>query len=184
MPSLPSLDADIRLTGIVDDAMLRSFLDQVGALTDKPTVVLELTTTGGDAEVARRIALDVRLLREHGGKDVFFFGKSTIYSAGVTVMSAFAVERRFVSADASLLIHERRLEKDVQLAGALRANIARVMDLLAELEHGQALERDGFEDLVRGSTLSVDALMARVMTANWYLRAPEALRLGLVAALV
>lgn len=184
MSELPSLTPDVRLSGTVDEAMLRSFLEQTARVADQPRVVIEMTTTGGDADVARRIALDVRLLRERADKDLYFFGKSTIYSAGVTVMSAFPVGRRFLSADASLLIHERRLEKQVHLSGALRASAAVVKDLLAEIENSLALERDGFADLIRGSSLSMETLMDRVMTSNWYLRAPEALRLGLAAAVI
>lgn len=99
-------------------------------------------------------------------------------------MSAFPVERRFVSRDVSLLVHERKMEKEVKLAGPLRSSAGRVKDLLAEIEHGQELEREGFADLVRGSSLSLDALLERVMDSSWYLRGPEALKLGLVAGLV
>jgi ATP-dependent Clp protease protease subunit len=183
--TLPTLHPQIRLSGKVDDRMLGSFLDQLAPLRDgTDPIVVEVTTTGGDAEIGRRLALEVRLLRERGGRDVWFFGKSTVYSAGVTLMAAFPVERRVVSADVSLLVHERRLDKELKLSGPLRAEIAIVKDLLAQLEHGQALERDGFEDLVRGSRLDHDALMQRVLNANWYLRAPEALELGLVGEVV
>lgn len=185
LPKLPSLRADVRLNGEIDDNLLRDFLGQLDAVATKTgPIVVEMTTTGGDADIGRRMALEIRLLRERAGKDLWFFGKSTVYSSGVTVMSAFPVERRFLSDEASLLVHQRWLERDLKLSGSLRTTIAQVKDLLAELDHGQSLEHDAIADLVRGTPLSIDEVMARIMDVDWYLRAPEALRLGLVAGLV
>ena len=83
-----------------------------------------------------------------------------------------------------LLIHERRIERTVQLSGALRSAISVAQDLLAELESGQQLERRGFERLVAGSQLSAEALLERVLHKDWYMTAEEALALKLVAGLV
>ena len=187
VPALPSASstADIRLFGNVNDVMLADFLGQLDRARQRPgPLLIELTTTGGDADVGRRIALEMRLLAENRGEPVYFLGKTVIYSAGVTVMSAFPAARRFLSADAVLLIHERRMEKTVHFSGALRASLALAHDLLAEIENGQMLERQGFEDLIRGSQLTMDEVMRRVQTANWYVPADEALRLGLVAGLI
>ena len=181
----------IRLFGKVDADMLRSFFEQLDALRDAPgPLVIDLTTEGGDADIGRRLALEVRLLREaraaRGEDDgrVCFFGKSVVYSAGVTVMSAFPVADRWLAAGTSLLIHERKLDKTVQLSGPLRAVVSVARDLLSEIENGQKLERDGFADLVRGSGIGMDELMREVGTANWYLSADEALARGLVAGLL
>lgn len=183
MTQLPHLEADVRLSGNVDEAMLTNLLAQLVSVTGKDgPLVLELTTTGGDADVGRRIALELRMLQRQ--RDIFFLGKTTVDSAGVMVMAAVPIERRFLTADTVLLIHERRIEKTLQLAGALRASIGRVKDVLAELENGLALERDGFEELITGSALSLDDLMSRVMTANWYLRASEAKSIRLVEGMV
>lgn len=182
--------ATIRLLGKVDTDMLRSFLEQLEPLRDAPgPLVVEITTEGGDADTGRRLALEVRLLREARagrGDDgrVCFLGKTVVYSAGVTLMSAFPVEDRWLAADASLLIHERKLDKTVHLSGPLRAVVSVARDLLAEIENGQRLEREGFADLVRGSGIGMDELMRQVGTANWYLSADEALARGLVAGLL
>lgn len=49
LPS-PASAADIRLFGKVDDAMLRDFLGQFDLARQRPgPLLLELTTTGGDA---------------------------------------------------------------------------------------------------------------------------------------
>jgi ATP-dependent Clp protease protease subunit len=185
MNSIPSLKADIALAGTVSDDMLQDFVEQLAGCASKDgPLVLELTTTGGDADVARRIAQDIRIARELERRDLWFLGKSTVYSGGVTVMSAFPVERRFLTRDTVLLIHERRLQKELKLDGALRSGIAQVKDLLAELENGQALATDGFRDLIRGSAVSMDTLMAHVLEANWYVRADEALELRLIGGIV
>lgn len=181
----PSTLPHIRLHGKVDEAMLQSFLAQLDAARERTgPLLLELTTTGGDADVGRRIALEVRLLRESRGEPVVFLGKTVVYSAGVTVMSAFPPADRYLTADAVLLIHERRMDKTIHFTGALRASLALARDVLAEIENGRMLERQGFEDLVRGSRVTIDEVVERVQTANWYVPAAEAERLGLVAGLI
>ena len=181
----------IRLFGKVDADMLRSFFEQRDALRDAPgPLVIDLATEGGDADIGRRLALEVRLLREarrSRGEDdgrLCFFGKSVVYSAGVTLMSAFPVADRWLAAGTSLLIHERKLDKTVHLSGPLRAVVSVVRDLLAEIENGQKLEGYGFADLVRGSDIGLDELMRHVGTANWYLSAEEALARGLIAGVL
>lgn len=184
LDDLTSRHPNIRLFGPIDDNMLKSFLGQLAEARDHPgPIVLELSTTGGNADTARRMALEIRLARRLWGKDLFFFGKTMVYSAGVTLMAAFPPERRILSADTRLLIHERHMDKSIHFTGALRASLALARDLVAEIEIGQQLEREGFEELVAGSSLSLDDLMARVMSQDWYVSATEALRLGLVGRL-
>jgi ATP-dependent protease ClpP protease subunit len=181
-PSLPSQNPDIRLIGSIDEKMLQSFLDQSTKVEDDRPVVLELSTSGGEADTARRIAQEVRMLSQ--SREVFFLGKTYVYSAGITVMAAVPPSHRFLTRDTVLLLHERRLDRTIQLSGALRSSVSVVQDLMAELESGQALERRGFEKLVDGSELTADELMERVMQKDWYMSAEEALSLRLVAGLV
>lgn len=178
---LPSLHPDVRLLGSIDEAMVQRFLDEAGAVQGDKPLVLELSTMGGDAESARRLAQEIRLLRQ--AREVFFLGKSYVYSAGITVMAAVPSTHRFVTADTVLLVHERRIERTVQLSGALRSAIAVARDLLAELEIGQVLERRGFDELAAGSKLSGDELLQRVLEKDWYLTAGEALELGLIGGI-
>jgi ATP-dependent protease ClpP protease subunit len=179
---LPSLHPDVRLLGGIDEAMVQRFLDQSGAAQGDKPLVLELSTMGGDAESARRLAEEIALLRQ--AREVFFLGKTYVYSAGITVMAAVPATHRFVTPDTILLVHERRMERTVQITGALRSAIAVARDLLAELEIGQVLERRGFEQLAAGSRLSADELLQRVLDKDWYLTAEEALELGLVGGIV
>ena len=117
-------------------------------------------------------------------REVFFLGKTYVYSAGITVMAAVPAARRFLTRDTVLLVHERRMDRTVQLSGALRSAIAVTQDLLAELQIGEQLERRGFEQLVAGSDLSSEQLMERILHKDWYMSADEALELKLVAGLV
>lgn len=185
---LASLDPDIRLFGNVDDAMFSAFTDQLSQARQKrerdQPLLLELTTSGGAADTARRIATDLRLCREIEGRTLRFLGKSMVYSAGITIMAAFRPQERYLTAGTELLIHERRIERTVALSGALRSVLAVVRDLQAELDSGQRLERAGFEQLVAGSRMTADEVMLRIMQADWYLGAEEALTQGLVGAVV
>jgi ATP-dependent protease ClpP protease subunit len=180
--TLPSLTPGIRLFGAVDEQMLQRFLDQAAKLEGDAAVVFELSTVGGEADTARRLAQEVRMLSRQ--REVYFFGKTYVYSAGITIMAAVPPERRFLTRDTVLLIHERRIEKDMKLSGALRSAIAVAKDTIAELEIGQQLEREGFEELVSGSACTTETLLERVMHKDWYMRADEALELKLVAGLV
>lgn len=179
---LPSLKPDIRLLGSIDEQMVQAFLDQCAKLEGNRAVVLELSTMGGEAESARRLAEEIHLLGQE--REVFFLGKTYVYSAGITAMAAVPASRRYLTRDTILLVHERRMQRTVQLAGALRSAVARAKDLLAELEIGERLERRGFERLVAGTRMSVDSLLERVLDKDWYVSAQEALELELVAGLV
>jgi ATP-dependent protease ClpP protease subunit len=59
------------------------------------------------------------LLRQEHGRDVWFLGKTLVASAGVTVMAAFPKAKRWLTRDSALLIHGRRMVKDLHLEGPL-----------------------------------------------------------------
>lgn len=182
--TLPSMAPDIRLFGKVDEHMLSEFFRQQAEVADDKPLLVELSTSGGNADVGRRIAQEIRLWQDKQGREVYFFGKSYVFSAGITIMSALPRERRFLSADCELLIHERKMKKDLHLEGALRGCLSAVNDVLAEIESGQRLERQGFVQLVQGSTLSVQDVENKVLNKDWYLSADEALEAGLIGGIV
>lgn len=184
IPAELSKPPQVRLSGPVNEAMLARFQQQLGdALEAAEPIVVELTTSGGDADVGRRIAEDIRI-ESARGVQLLFLGKTVVYSAGVTIMSGFPQDRRFLSRDSYLLIHERKLDKELHLSGALRSVEGVIRDVLAEVRSGQVLEREGFEALVAGSRLSIEKLYEHVLRENWYLSAAEALKLKLVAAVL
>ncbi|MGI4779467.1 MAG: ATP-dependent Clp protease proteolytic subunit [Janthinobacterium lividum] len=175
----------IRLHGKVDDAMLDSFMQQmVTAVDHTGPILLELTTTGGDAELGRRIATDLMLARDRLGLDIVFLGKSVVYSAGVSIMSGFRPEKRFLTKDCMLLIHERRLNKTLELKGAMRGMEALVKDVLAEIESALQMERTAFEYLVAGTDVTLDELMGEIKTSDWYLTDKQALERKLIAGIL
>ncbi len=181
---IPRLAPDVRLYGVVDEGMLSEFFRQQAEAPQDGPLVLELSSNGGDAELGRRIAQEIRLWQEKEDRELWFLGKTYVFSAAVTIMSAFPPERRFLTQDCEILIHERKMTKDVHLEGSLRCCRCSVHDVLAEIESGQRLEREGFATLVRGTKLTVDDLQKRVFESDWYLPAREALELGMVAAVV
>ena len=65
---------NIRLSGPVDQSMYHSFRQQLDACSQTSTLVVALTTLGGDPEVARTMADDIRLLEDHD--DFCFSGRS------------------------------------------------------------------------------------------------------------
>jgi ATP-dependent protease ClpP protease subunit len=181
---LPKLAPDLRLFGAVSNEMLTEFFRQQAEAPKDGPIVLELSSNGGDADTGRRIAQELRLWQEKEGREVWFLGKTYVFSAGVTIMSAIPRERRYLTEDCEVLIHERKLTRDVHVEGSLRGCRSTVMDLLAEIESGQRLEREGFARLVEGTPLSVEDIEKRVFERDWYLPAREALSVGLVAGVL
>jgi ATP-dependent protease ClpP protease subunit len=179
------LNPHVRLFGEIGDDMLRKLLDQLATLTgDEGTVAVEITTVGGDAEVGRRMILEMDLARERLAEIRFVFvGKSTVYSAGTTLMSAFAREDRFLTGEARLMIHCRQLEKTVELAGPIRSSLPLVEALCHQIQTGIELEKEHFERLIAGSDVTMDELLEKALY-NWYLTAEDALERGLIAGIV
>jgi ATP-dependent protease ClpP protease subunit len=169
----------IRLSGTVDQAMYQTFRQQLEGCPEEGTIVLALTTLGGDPEVARTMADDIRLLEDHTGREILFLGKVAVYSAGATLMSAFPVDRRFLTRRTRLMFHERKLDKQLHVNGPLRTCIATLQATLHEIEESIRIEEEGFRDLVKGSRVDFDTLREKA-PSNWYIEAEEARDLGLV----
>lgn len=99
-------------------------------------------------------------------------------------MAAVPPTHRFLTSDCELLIHERRLKKEIHLDGALRGCQSMIHDVQAEIESGQRLEHEGFSCLVKGSKISMEELQENVFNKDWYLTASQALDVGLIAGIV
>ncbi|MFN3931433.1 MAG: peptidase S14 [Brevundimonas sp.] len=174
----------VSLHGSVDDAMLAIWLDAVATVrAGTGPLVLELSTTGGDAEVGRRMAEDVRLFRERTGRRALFLGRTTVYSAGVTIMSGFRRADRWLSRDAGLMIHGRKLQKTLEIDGPLRFERPRVEALLAAMDEGLRIERAGFKQLIEGSDVALEELEKQTI-GDWYLTSEQALERRLIAGLI
>ncbi len=169
----------ICLSGPVDHAMYQSFRDQLAIAPTEGTLVIAISTLGGDPEVARLMGDEVRLLREFTGREILFLGKVAVYSAGATFMAHFPVDKRFLTQGTRLMIHERKLTCDVHLEGPLKTLVPILQAKLHEIEESIRIEEEGFRDIVAGSKLAFEELCKKA-PSNLYLEAEEARDLGLV----
>jgi len=161
----------IVLTGAVDYSMYGAFRQQLAMAPPEGLVVTELSTLGGDPEVARMMGEDIRYLSElDPGRRFVFRGKAAIYSAGTTFMSFFSIANRYLSRGTRLMIHERRLTRTLKAT-------------LREIEASIAIQNEGFENLIRGSKVTMEQVLEHA-PSNWYIEAQEALGLGLICSVV
>jgi len=172
----------ISLTGEVTEDTVTSLLDQLAGIEEgNDPIVFEATTLGGDAEMARRAVLEIDLARKRfPSRRMVFLGKTTVYSAGVTLMSAFPREDRFLTDDTVLLIHVRQLAKTIEMQGPMRESLSHIEALGHQIKTGMKLEEANFKRLLKGSKVGLDDLLQKALY-NWYVSAEEALELGLVA---
>ncbi|WP_375410388.1 peptidase S14 [uncultured Methylobacterium sp.] len=174
----------ILLSGTVNDDMYRDFRHQLDRASEEALVVVELSTLGGDPEVARMMGEDIRFNSEIAPERRFaFLGKAAIYSAGTTFMSFFARCNRYLTRGTRLMIHERKLAKELKLNGPLTTCVATVTATLHEIEASIAIQNEGFADLIVGSSVTMDEVL-RKAPSNWYIEAEEARRLGLIEAVI
>ena len=174
----------ILLAGTVDYAMYERFRDQLVHAPTSGLVVIELSTLGGDPEVARMMGEDVRFQSEiNPERRLVFLGKAAIYSAGATFMSFFAIPNRYLTRGTRVMIHERKMDKHLHVSGPLTTCIASVRAVLHELEHSIAIQNEGFENLVRGSSISMEDVLKQA-PENWYVEAQDAKAFGLIADVI
>jgi ATP-dependent protease ClpP protease subunit len=184
LPATAFKSPAIALSGVVDYEMYTKFREQFDKAADKNLVVIELSTLGGDPEVARMMGEDVRFASEtEPGRRFVFLGKAAIYSAGVTFMSFFARENRYLARGTRLMIHERKLSKQLVIDGPLTTCVAIVRATLNEIECSIAIQNEGFQNLVLGSSVTPEEVLKKA-PSNWYLEAQEAKSLGLVEAVL
>jgi ATP-dependent Clp protease protease subunit len=169
----------IQLYGPVNEAMYATFKDQLLAATGDGPLVVSLTTLGGDPEMARAMGDSIRLLREYTGRETLFLGKVAVYSAGATFMAAFPADSRFLTKNSRVMIHERQMQSTIQLNGPLNGLSAILRAKLHEIEDSINIQNEGFEDLIRGTSVTMEQLLQKA-PANWYIEAEEARSLGLV----
>lgn len=179
-PSYPLLAAPhIQLRGTVDEFMYDSFREQLGAAPTEGPLVVSITTLGGDPEMARAMGDTIRMLREYAGRETLFLGKVAVYSAGSTFMSAFPADKRFLTRNSRLMIHERIMSSTIDVSGPLNTLAPLLKAKLNEIEDSIRIQEEGFADIVKGTKVSLDDLKAKAPN-NWYIEASEARDLGLV----
>jgi hypothetical protein len=105
----------------------------------------------------------VRVPREGG----YLFGRTTF-------MSFFSLKNRHLTRGARLMIHERKLDKTLNISGPLTTCVATVT------ANSIAIQNEGFENPIRSSKVTIDEVLSRA-PGNWYIEANEAKALGLVS---
>jgi ATP-dependent protease ClpP protease subunit len=175
----------ISLLGEVNERSIEQFLSGMAeAEKGSGDIALEVTTAGGDADLARRLVLEIERSRERlGRRRLLFLGKTQVYSAGVTLMSAFPCHDRYLTRDTVLLIHGRQLETTVEISGPMRGSLPEVIALKERIDLGLRLEEENFGRLIRGCDISIEEICERAVH-DWYVPAEEAHRRGLVAAII
>jgi len=98
-------------------------------------------------------------------------------------MSFFAKPNRYLARGTRLMIHERKLSKQLVIDGPLTTCIAVVRATLNEIECSIAIQNEGFQNLVLGSSITLEEVLEKA-PSNWYLEAQEAHTLGLVEAVL
>jgi hypothetical protein len=174
----------VALSGPIDYLMYVNFRDQLARAPEAGLVVIELSTLGGDPEVARMMGEDVRYHTDlDPARRFVLLGKAALYSAGTTFMSFFSRENRYLRRGTRLMVHERNLSKALQIDGPLTTCITTVRGTLNEIEASIAIQNEGFENLVRGSNVTMDEVLKKA-SFNWYIEAQEALAAGLIGGVV
>jgi ATP-dependent protease ClpP protease subunit len=174
----------ITLSGVVDHNMYLYFKQCLSTAPQQGLVVVEISTLGGDPEIARMMGEDIRFHSDlYPDRRLVFLGKTAVYSAGATFMGFFATENRYLTRGTRLMIHERLITKTIQLSGPLSTCIATLKASLHEIEASIAIQNEGFSNLILGSSISLEEVLRRA-PENWYLEAAEAAELGLVAAVL
>lgn len=174
----------IMLSGVVDHGMYLHFKNCLANAPQQGLVVVEISTLGGDPEIARLMGEDIRFHSDlYPERRMVFLGRTAVYSAGATFMSFFATENRYVTRGTRLMIHERLITKNIQLAGPLSTCIATLKATLNEIQSSIAIQNEGFQNLILGSDITMEELLEKA-PENWYLDANEAQARGLIAAVL
>ena len=179
-PNYPLLAApQVQLAGPVDDRMYGSFKQQLANAHGDGPLVVSITTLGGDPEMARAMADDIRLIRDYTGRETLFLGKVAVYSAGATFMSGFPADKRWLTRGSRIMLHERQMQSTIQLNGPLNTLRYPLEAKLAEITDSIRIQDEGFRALVAGSSVTFEQLKDKASSA-WYIEAEEARDLGLV----
>jgi ATP-dependent protease ClpP protease subunit len=178
------IGSNVQINGAISSETVPDFMQQLAKVrAANEDLILELMTEGGDADAARRIALEIRLFKAHSNSRAFCVGKTIIYSAGITILAAFDCRDRYLTSDATLLIHERHVEKTLSLNGPIKSSAQIVREALAELDTAERVEREDFVHFVKDSGMSADELYEHAKE-NCYLSAQEALARRLIARIL
>jgi ATP-dependent Clp protease, protease subunit len=76
------LAPQVRLLGKIQEGVISSLHEQLDSLAQGTgPIAIELMTSGGEADVGRRLALEVPLGQATAKRRLLFVGKTSVYSA-------------------------------------------------------------------------------------------------------
>ena len=90
-----------------------------------------------------------------------FLGKAAIFRRH---------DNRYLTRGARLMIHERKLKKTLEIDGPLTTCVASVKATMHEIEAPIAIQNEGFENLIRGSSVRMEEVLEGA-PYNWYIEA-------------
>jgi hypothetical protein len=96
---------------------------------------------------------------------MWFLGKTLVASAAVSFMAGFLGERRWLTRDTTLLIHGRRMMRDVHLARS-PGQLPPLEEIIADIDNGLRVEDGGFAELIEGSSVSLEEIRRRSYEAG------------------
>ena len=82
-------------------------------------------------------------------------------------MSFVARSNRYLTRGNRLMVHERKLTKVLNIDGPLTTCVATV-STLNEIQASITIQNDGFKNLIRGSTVTMDQVIERT-PINWFI---------------
>jgi hypothetical protein len=131
----------------------RSNFDQLRPVLEiEGAILLELFTDGGDAEIGRHLAQEVRLLRQQHGHDMWFLGKTSPFWGAIPVMQFFwFIYRGFVRLYGSCRKYSAATRTQTRLLTIAKPHpAASIIDLTARRQFELPIGTDN-EDLVCGT---------------------------------
>ena len=180
--TLPS----ITLAGKVEPPMVTELDKQIKAMMEKKPekALVILTTTGGMSHYSIGIYERLRLLQQV--IDITLVGIGIVYSAGVTISMAFAKEKRWLTAESSMMFHQSQVDIAPSHASTSINLTAREL-LWAESASQLAHQRQRLEwifDRISEGTGQKKKTIRKMAEAGTYFNAKEALDFGLIGGIL
>ena len=180
--SLPS----ITLAGEVEPALVVELDRQIKALLEKKPdkALVILTTTGGMSGYSIGIYERLRLLQQV--VDLTLVGVGIVYSAGVTISMAFPKEKRWLTAESSMMFHQSQVSIAPSHA-SMPINLTARELLWAEsasLLENQRKSLEWIFDLIAKGTGQNKKIIKMLAESGTYFTAKKALDFGLIGGIL
>ena len=179
--TLPRID----LVGSVDDSMVRHMRESARALNptrmETKRVLVTLSSAGGYVNSARSISEEFKIL-EGAVEDVTLFIIGTCMSAAVSAAMGVRAENRLATPNTKFYLHESNGEFP-EVRGPLSQRRAAWQRMGVDLDAEEVEADYVYDSIAKGCGQSREAV-ERVAETNIYLRGQDAVRFGLVSAII